>query len=182
MQGGAGRDPRGSLLVDPIAPRIREAPPQPSKAETARVSLRGKALKKPGLQPHFLLSLHGKIALGPSAPPRQKRKKRCPRIRAYPITPHSRSSPSSPPLGSPVSQQTQQSLLLWTARRAQAATLAAFPGARPAFLAARTLNARWPSKDRRGRSRVSRGRSWLSPKANKRGTMRRSLRGNQPVS
>ena len=33
------------------------------------------------------------------------------------------SSPSSPPLGSPVSQQTQQSLLLWTARRAQAATL-----------------------------------------------------------
>ena len=42
---------------------------------------------------------------GPSAPPRQKRKKRCPRIRADPTTPHSRSSPSSPPLGSPVSHK-----------------------------------------------------------------------------
>ena len=37
------------IPVDPIAPRIREAPPQPSKAELACVSLRGKALKKPGL-------------------------------------------------------------------------------------------------------------------------------------
>ena len=40
------------IPVDPIAPRIREAPPEPSKAETACESLRGKALKKPGLPAH----------------------------------------------------------------------------------------------------------------------------------
>ena len=37
------------IPVDPIAPRIREGPPQPSKAESASGSIRGKALKKPGL-------------------------------------------------------------------------------------------------------------------------------------